>query len=138
MKPTNDDLRLMLDQPAAIKAVEHKLNGMKSDKAKKTRELDAAEARHRLRIREEGDYTNAEDRKAALIVACDDDPKYVAIVERLEALNGMIRAAEAERDYLRRTRAGIQAQAGLHIVNRLEELLKDKDLATAIGSQLLA
>ncbi|WP_288482415.1 hypothetical protein, partial [uncultured Deinococcus sp.] len=109
MKPTNDDLRQLLDLPAGIKAVENKLNGMKSDKAKKTRELDAAEARHRLRISGSGDYTNAEDRKAALLVACDDDPKHAAIVERLDALNGMIRAAEAERDYLRRTRAGLQA-----------------------------
>lgn len=138
MKPTNDDLRQLLDLPAGIKAVENKLNGMKSDKVKVTRKLDAAEARHRLRIREEGDYTNAEDRKAALLIACEDDPKHSGLVERLDALNGMIRAAEAEIDLLRRTRAGIQAQAGLHIVTRLEELLKDKDLATAIGSQLLA
>lgn len=138
MKPTNDAIREMLDLPAGIKAVENKLNGLKSDKVKQVRKVDASEARHRLRISKEGGYSNAEDRKAALLLACEDDPKHAALVERLDSLTGMIRAAEAEIDLMRRTRAGIQAQAGLHIVNRLEELLKDKDLATAIGSQLLA
>lgn len=138
MKPTTDDLRQLLDLPEQIAVQERQINGMKSDKAKKTRELDAMEARHRIRISQTGDYTNAEDRKAALLIALDDDPKYSAITERLDQLNGTIRAAEAQRDLLRRKRASLQTQAGLFIVNRLDELVKDKDVVAAVGGKWLA
>ncbi|AAF12349.1 hypothetical protein [Deinococcus radiodurans] len=137
-KPTNDQLRQLLDLPDQILAVEKTINGLKSDKAKVTRELDALEARHRLRISKEGGYTNADDRKAALIVACEDDELYSAKTERLDKLNGMIRSKETERDHLRRTRAAIQAGAYAYIVAKTEELMKDRDLITAIGSRLLA
>lgn len=138
MKPTNDQLRQLLDLPDQILAVEKTINGLKSDKARVTRELDAMEARHRISISRSGDYTNAEDRKAALLIACEDDPKYSAKQERLESVNGMIRSKEAERDHLRRTRAAIQAGAYAYIVAKTEELMKDRDLITAIGSRLLA
>lgn len=138
MKPTNDQLRQLLDIPDQIQAIERNINGMKTDKAKVTRELDALEARHRIRISKEGGYTNAEDRKAALVIACEDDELYSAKVERLEKLNGMIRSKETERDHLRRTRSAIQAQAYAYIVTKGEELLKDKDLVQAVASRLLA
>lgn len=138
MKPSNDDLRRLLDLPEQIHALDRQINGMKSDKAKKTREVEASKARHRVRISKEGGYSNAEDRAAALTIALEDDPKHSALVERLEALNGTIRAAEAQRDLLRRTREALRVQAGLHIVTRLEELVKDRDLATAIAGGLLA
>lgn len=138
MKPTADDLRQLLDIPAQLEALDRTHNGLKSDKARKTRELDGMKARHRIRISKEGGYTNAEDRAAALVIACEDDAKYAATVERLEALDGMIRANRAQYDHLRRTREGLRVQGGLYIVARLEDLIKDKDLAAAIGSGLLA
>ncbi|GGO24912.1 hypothetical protein [Deinococcus humi] len=138
MKPTVDDLRQLLDLPEQIAAQERQINGMKSDKAKRARELEALEARHRIRISKEGGYTNAEDRKAALTIALEDDLKYAGITDRLDQLNGTIRAAEAQRDLLRRKRAGLQVQAGLHIVGRLDELVKDKDIVAAVGGKWLA
>lgn len=138
MKPTADDLRQLLDIPEQLEALDRNYNGMKSDKAKKGREQDAAKARWRIRISKEGGYSNAEDRAAALIIALEDDPKYTAIVERLETLDGTLRANRAQYDLLRRKREALRVQAGLHIVNRLEELIKDKDLVQAVGSMVLA
>lgn len=138
MKLTKDDLTRLLDLPDQIATVERTINGLKSDKAKLTRKLDGMEARHRVHISKEGGYTNAEDRKAALVIALEDDQAYQGSTERLEAINGMIRAHEAQRDLLRRTRAGLQAQAGLHIVQKLEEVAKDKDIVAAVGGKWLA
>ncbi|BDP42888.1 hypothetical protein DAETH_28570 [Deinococcus aetherius] len=138
MKPSKEAVEQLLDLPAQINALDRTLNGLKNDKAKKTREIDASKARHRVRISKEGEYSNAEDRAAALTIALEDDPKHSALVERLEALNGMIRSTEAQRDLLRRTREGLRVQAGLYIVGRLEELVQDKDLAKALGMGLLA
>lgn len=138
MKPTTDDLRNLLDIPERIAALDRTINGLKSDKAKKTRELDGMEARHRIRISKEGGYTNAEDRKAALTIALEEDPKYAAGIERLESINGMIRANDAQRDLLRRQRDGLRVQGGLYIVNRLDELVKDKNLVQVIAAGILA
>lgn len=138
MKPTNDDLRQLLDIPSQLDALDRTHNGLKSDKARKGRELDGMKARHRIRISKEGGYSNAEDRAAALVIACEDDPKYSAVAERLDALDGMIRANRAQYDLLRRQREGLRVQGGLYIVARLEELMKDKDLVQAVTSGLLA
>ncbi|GBF05876.1 hypothetical protein DAERI_060136 [Deinococcus aerius] len=138
MKPTADQLRQLLDLPEQIHGLDRTLNGLKSDKKKKEREVEASKARHRIRISKEGGYSNAEDRAAALTIALEDDPKHAALVERLEALGGMIRAQEAQRDLLRRTREALRVQAGLHIVGKLEELVKDKDLVAMVGKGWLA
>lgn len=133
MKPTLDDLRNLLDLPDQIAAIDRTINGLKSDKAKKLRELESMEARHRLRVSKEGGYTNAEDRKAALLIALEEDPKYAAGVERLESIDGMLRANTAQKDLLRRQREAVRVQAGLYIVGRLEELAKDKELVKSLG-----
>lgn len=133
MKPATDDLRKLLDIPDQIAALDRTINGLKSDKAKKVRELEGMEARHRIRISKEGGYTNAEDRKAALLIALEEDPKYAAGAERLEAINGMLRANDAQRDLLRRQREALRVQCGLYIVGRLEEQVKDKELVRSLG-----
>lgn len=138
MKPTTDQLKQLLDLPDEILVIEKTINGLKSEKAKKLRDLAAMTARHQLRISSEMGKSNADDRKAALVIACEDDPKLSAVQERLDQIAGMLRAYDAQRDHLRRTREGLRVQGGLYIVARLEELLKDKDLASAIGGGLLA
>jgi multidrug efflux pump subunit AcrA (membrane-fusion protein) len=138
MKPTNDQLRQLLDLPDQINELDRNHNGMKSAKLKVQRELDGMEARHRIRISKEGGYSNAEDRKAALTIALEDDEKYSARLERLDALDGMIRANRAQFDLLRRQRESIRALAELDFVTRLEAALSDKDLATLVSARLLA
>lgn len=137
MKPTRESLQQLLDLPAQIHAVEKTINGLKNDKKRKERELDAIVARIRLSERVKSE-SNAEDRRAALILECEDHPQWQKVVSRLDELAGMIRAQEAHRDLLRRTREGLRAQAELYFVQRLEELLKDKDLAGVIRGGLLA
>ena len=138
MKPTNDQLRQLLDLPDQINELDRNHNGMKSAKLKVQRELDGMEARHRIRISKEGGYSNAEDRKAALTIALEDDEKYSARLERLDALDGMIRANRAQYDHLRRQRESIRALAELDFIARLEAALSDKDLATLVSARLLA
>ena len=138
MKPTNDQLRQLLDLPDQINELDRNHNGMKSAKLKVQRELDGMEARHRIRISKEGGYSNAEDRKAALTIALEDDEKYSARLERLDSLDGMIRANRAQYDLLRRQRESIRALAELDFIARLETALSDKDLATLVSARLLA
>lgn len=137
MKPTRESIQQLLDLPEQINACERTINGLRSDKAKQERKQKAIEARLRLSERVKSE-PNAEDRKAALVLECEDHPEWQKVTSRLEELAGMIRATEAQRDLLRRTRAGLQVQAGLYIVQKLEEAAKDKDIVAAVGGKWLA
>ena len=136
--PAVADLQRLADIPAEIQALERTINGLKTDKDKQERRVDASKARHQLAISKGGEYSNAEDRRAALLLALEDDPKHAALTERLESIRGMIRASEANRDLLRREREALRVKLEHSFADRLEAALNDKNLTTLVGARLLA
>lgn len=135
--PPISDLQRLADLPELINNADRRVLGMKANRDKLKRSMDATEARLRLSEKVKSEK-NAEDRAAALLLALEDDPKHQANVERLDELTATIRKVEAERDMLRRERDGLQTTIIARSTAQWKEILADQKFAEMVGTKALA
>jgi hypothetical protein len=127
-----ETINKLLDLPGQIEVQERMLLGLKDDKAKVERKKKVAEAKVRLSESVKSEK-NAEERAAAYVLECENDPAWLKHTDRLEELRRTIAKHEAQRDLLRRERESLRVVLEIDFVTRLEKALSDRDLVRLAG-----
>lgn len=135
--PALTDLQRLADLPELIARQGRTLNGLKSDLERAERKQTAIEARLRLSadVRAE---KNADDRKAALVLACEANLDWCKVTERITELRGMIRATTEQKDLLRREREILQGKTIANAAARLHAIMEDQKFAETVARAALA
>ena len=137
VNPTLTDLQRLADLPEMIAKQGRTLNGLKSDLERAERKQTAIEARLRLSesVRAE---KNADDRKAALVLACEQDGDWCKVTDRILELRGMIRATTEQKELLRREREILHGKTVANAAARLHAIMEDQKFAETIARAALA
>lgn len=135
--PALTDLQRLADLPEMIAKQGRTLNGLKSDLERAERKQTAIEARLRLSdaVRAE---KNTDDRKAALVLACEADAEWCKTTERITELRGMIRATGEQKDLLRREKDILQGKTIANAAARLHAIMEDQKFAELVAKAALA
>lgn len=132
MKLSIEDLETMLAAPESIEEQERIILGLKADRDKLKRKLDAFEAKTRLSDEVKA-QKNEKDRDAMQITLLSENGDYQKMVDRMITLRATIASHEAERDFLRRERDSLQTAFNLEFARRFEKCLENERFKAASG-----